>query len=79
VQTLETQHSLLLCSAIDCDSMWNVWHGSKLEKRLFGNKGEKQPLLSGHQGKRMFALAQWLLTWLLIACVSPSKVYEVQL
>lgn len=37
-------------SAIDCDSMWNVWHGSKLERRLFGNKGEKQQLLSGHQG-----------------------------
>ncbi|KAL0025760.1 hypothetical protein WJX77_009812 [Trebouxia sp. C0004] len=30
--------------------MWNVWHGSKLERRLFGNKGKKQPLLSGHQG-----------------------------
>jgi len=58
--------------------MWNVWHGSKLERRLFGNKGEKQPLLSSHQGKHMFALAQWLLTWLLLACVGPIKVYEVQ-
>lgn len=31
--------------------MWSVWHGSKLEKRLFGNKAEKQPLLGDHAGK----------------------------
>ncbi len=54
--------------------MWNVWHGSKLERRLFGNKGEKQPLLSGHQGKHVFAFARWLL----LAYVSFSKVYKVQ-
>lgn len=40
-----------ICSIQDCSDMWNVWHGSRIEKRLFGNKAEKQRLLDDLQGK----------------------------
>ena len=53
---LSGQHTFLagynfVCSVVDCNNMWNVWHGSKLEKCLFRNKPEEQPLLDSHQGK----------------------------
>ena len=44
------------CSVLDCNDMWSVWHGSKLEKRLSGNKAEKQRLLGEHEGKAFFMM-----------------------
>ncbi|KAL0033197.1 hypothetical protein WJX79_009035 [Trebouxia sp. C0005] len=55
--------------------MWNVWHGSKLERRLFGNKGEKQPLLSGHQGNAEATQQYADLMW---RASSPQGLYDQQ-